>query len=224
MKYDIDHQTYEALYARYLNKDRLLQMMDLFGEMKDKTFLDICCGGGRATDEALNRRISVSYMIDEETKMVPDKFICNYQTKILIADVEMALKRMIMEHKKENFIDFSICQQAINYWLNHHRGFLLSKVLKTEGIFVFNTFNEQPSTKPCVKEYEFEGDHYVEISYRIGENKIHHVQIRNGYPPHETMFTWMDDNYIRYCLGDFFNIDVIQNGKTSIYKCIKKEN
>ena len=44
MKYP-DIATYRKLYRRYVIGDRSTQMMEMAGDLTEKVFLDICCGG-----------------------------------------------------------------------------------------------------------------------------------------------------------------------------------
>ena len=98
----------------------------------------------------------------------------------------------------------------------------LVRYIKKDGIFIFNTFNTCPTREPMVKEYEIDSVSFVEISYLVGDNDIHHVQVREGYPPHLTEFKWMSEEYFKNCLDKYFKIDIIRNNRTDVYKCVRK--
>jgi len=74
-----------------------------------------------------------------------------------------------------------------------------------------------------IKEYKIDAVFFVEISYLVGDDTVHHVQIREGYPPHITEFKWLSEEYIKSCLTDFFDYKIIRKNKTDIYKCVKKK-
>lgn len=223
MKYP-DIKTYETLYRRFLQNDRSNEMLDIAGDMTGKIFLDICCGGGRLTQSAIDRKPKSCIMVDSALTMVPENFSRDGVTDVIIMTIEEAFDHM---KKKKKMIDVAICQQGINYWLTKAKAWQLSKIIPNGGVFVFNTFNNKPSKIPKVREYsllnpyETKERHYTEISWSVGY-EIHHVQICQGMEPHFTTFTWMDERYIRRCLEKFFNVKLITDNKTSIYKCVKK--
>ncbi len=221
-------KTYEKLYRRFLQGDRSKEMLDLAGDISSKVFLDICCGGGRLTKEAIKRNTKKNIMIDVEAKMISEGFIESGLTQLLIMSIEDA----IVEIKRTNkIIDIAMCQQGINYWLTESKARSLSHLMPKGGIFIFNTFNKKPSETPLVKQYglllpgELKKRHYTEVSWFVKNDwfNIYHVQICQGEESHFTKFRWMDEEYIRYCLEKFFEVKLIIDNKTSIYKCIKKE-
>jgi len=223
MKYP-DIKTYEMLYRRFLQNDRSNEMLDIAGDISGKVFLDICCGGGRLTEIALDKRTKKNIMIDSEAKMIRGELKSNAWTQIMIMDVKDALDDM---RRTNNIVDVAVCQQAINYWLTDANAWRLSLLMPHGGVFVFNTFNNKPSEIPKVREYtclnpfEMDERHYTEISWAV-KYKIHHVQICQGLEPHFTTFDWMSEEYIRHSLEKYFNVELITDNKTSIYKCVKK--
>ena len=90
--------------------------------------------------------------------------------------------------------------------------------------FIFNTFNTRPPTKPMVKEYDYEGHHFVEVGWRISKTKmVHHIQVRDGMEPHETSFKWITPSQFRRILeSERFRVMVRVDGRTSIYVCTRK--
>jgi SAM-dependent methyltransferase len=214
MKYP-DYKTYEKLYQRYINKQNLYDMMDLAGSYKDKNFLDICCGNGAATTEAIKRKAKSCCVIDQEYKMIPKIF--TKSNDVYILPVKEALGEI--NRKKYNI---AFCRQGINYWLDKISIQLLHNIMDKNGIFIFNTFNTCPTKEPMIKEYEIDAVKFVEISYLEGDDIVHHVQVREGYPPHITRFRWFSKEYIKNCLDKYFNYGIITKNKTDIYKCVRK--
>lgn len=223
MKYP-DIETYEMLYRRYLQNDRSNEMLDTAGDLTGKVLLDICCGGGRLTQAAIDRKPKSCIMIDSELKMVPENFGNDGVTDVIIMTVKNALQEM---KKKNKMVDVAICQQGINYWLTTSKAWQLSLVMSEGGVFVFNTFNKRPSEIPKIKQYtcqnpyEVEKRHYTEVSWSVGID-IYHVQICQGMKPHFTTFEWMDEKYVRNCLEKFFDVELITDNRTSIYRCVKR--
>ena len=41
-----------------------------------------------------------------------------------------------------------------------------------------------------IKEYVLDDKSYLEISYLV-DNKVHHIQVCEGYEPHFTVFDWI---------------------------------
>ncbi len=228
MKYP-DIETYEKLYRRFLLNSRSEQMLDLAGDLTGKVFLDICCGGGRMTDIALDRKTRANIMIDSEAKMILKALKDNACTQVIIMTVESALRELLHRSQK---VDVAVCQQGINYWLTQAKAGNLSRSMSEGGVFIFNTFNVKPDERTQIKEYTLErpfslkDDHYIEITWRIvGKwNDVQHVQICQGEEPHFTQFKWMDDEYIKYCLEPWFDVELIKEKATSIYKCVKKKD
>lgn len=219
------YKEYEKIYQKYINLDNLFKMMDLVEDYKGKSFLDICCGNGAATEEALKRGASHCYMIDQEIKMIPSKFLGqdNFFSpggiRLYIDDVESSFRMMSTVPEWRQF-DIGFCRQSINYWLNNESAILLFERFKKGGIFIFNTFNSKPSGKPKIKEYSIDDINFIEISYLIND-MVHHVQIREGHEPHVTKFRWIDEQEFKYLLSDYFDIEIIRKEKTDIYKCIR---
>lgn len=226
MKYP-DIKTYEMLYRRFLQNDRSNEMLDIAGDLTGKVFLDICCGGGRLTKAALRRDTLKSIMIDSEAKMISQGYIESGLTQVIIMTVEDALREM---RNTNNMIDVAICQQGINYWLTASKAWQIATLMPEGGIFIFNTFNKKPSKIPKIRTYsllnpgEVDERHYMEITWFVKKDwfNVYHLQICEKEEPHFTKFKYMDEEYIRYCLETCFNVELITDNKTSIYKCVKK--
>lgn len=229
MKY-LDYTHYRAIYAKYINRENLLGMMDLVKDYKNKTFLDLCCGDGAAAREAFKRGAKDCCMIDSDSSMLaPDLYDIHknsYREHIIfeLFSIEEFLKN---KEKCINFdgtkeFDIVFCRQGINYWYKPNLMNDLSKVMKRNGIFIFNTFNKKPSNFPMVKEYQIDGVEFVEVSNLVGEDTVHHVQIGEGYPPHLTKFKWIPEYEFDDGLKKYFDYEIRRKKNTDVYICRKK--
>ena len=225
MKYP-NYKKYNEIYAKYINPINLSEMMDYAGKSyKRKKFLDLCCGEGEATKEAIKRGSPYCCLVDISSDMVPRKLHREtLKRNYFNNSVASALNLMVWPEQNLYRYDIVFCRQAVNYWLDEHTIKLLSKRMTDNGVFIFNTFNTCPTKKPAIKEYKIKNISFVEISYLTEDDLIHHVQIREGYPPHITEFKWMSKEYFKNCLDKYFNYDIITKNKTDIYKCVKKNN
>tara|TARA_Y100000310_G_C20695203_1_gene825183 strand:- start:43 stop:702 length:660 start_codon:yes stop_codon:yes gene_type:complete len=219
MKYP-RHEIYEILYARFFREEKTEQMLDAAGDLNGKVILDCCCGNGRLTTAALKRGAEKSFMIDKEIDMVPRDFWGNNKAKTMIGNMEEKLELCVNDEIK---VDAAFCQQSINYWLNEATAMLLSFVLKEDGVFVFNTFKNRPPIKPLIKEYCLEGKDFIEVTWSVGKDDIHHLQICSHHSHHFTKFKWMDEDYIRQCLTKRFWIHKeAEDDVTVLYKCVRR--
>jgi len=137
----------------------------------------------------------------------------------MINEVEMALSvlgRLPVQY------DIVACRQAINYWFNARSVALLASLVRSGGVFVFNTFNTRPSETPKIKQYHHKGVSFTEISYVDPTNMVHHVQIREGMEPHVAKFQWIAPDSFDLFLGKYFKIEKTTRNRTDYYKCIKK--
>lgn len=207
------HELYEKLYARYFKRP-VTELTDLANVQKSDKVLDICGGGGRLTKQLATMSDFVSYL-DQEADMIPsdltDKGIKVYNTSI---------QEFLKMHKEKYNKVF--CQQAINYWLNGVEIEDFANIFEQNGLFVFNTFNNKPTEKPMVKEYEYGGANFIETSHLV-DDKVHHVQIREGYAPLYTVFDWIPEEKIKGKLGSHFDIEVLKDNATAIYKCERRQ-
>lgn len=203
---------YEKIYKRYFNKgvEYLIEKADL---QKDDKVLDICGGNGRLTKELVKRCNDVSYL-DKEIDMIPTN-LKTLGIKIYNEDIENFVK-----HSKEKY-NKVFCEQAINYWLLNINIEKFSNIFLPNGLFIFNTFSNIPSKTPMLKRYIIDEINYLEISYLVN-NKVEHIQIREGYPPHFTEFDWISKKLYKKLLSPYFDIELFDNGKSSLYKCKRK--
>lgn len=207
-RYDI----YEELYKRYFKKgvNYLIEQGNL--NEKDKV-LDLCGGNGRLTRELKRKCFDVTYL-DQEKDMIPEDLELS-GIKVINKSVQEFLKS---NHEK---YDKVFCEQAVNYWLLHIDIDMFSKIINKDGLLIFNTFSKQPESIPMIKEYIIDEIHYLEISYLVG-NSINHVQIREGYEPHFTTFDWISEEEYKEILSPYFDIKIIDDGKSALYICRRK--
>lgn len=211
MKYP-KYYVYEEMYKRYFLKGVNYLIDEASVNSYDKV-LDICGGNGRLTKELIKFSNDVSYL-DKEKDMIPDD-----------------LKKLginVYNDSIENFVDNSnekytkvFCEQAINYWLLNIDIKKFSNLFLKDGLFIFNTFKNKPSTKPMIKEYVLDNKNYLEISYLVN-NKVYHVQVCEGYEPHFTEFDWISKDMYNKILSPHFDIELKDTGKSLLYKCKKR--
>jgi len=210
-KYIVDNK-YRLLYSRYFER-KPEELLALVGPLTGKKVLDICGGNGRASIAALAMGASECTLIDSCLEMIPD----DLDPRIRVENVEVCHAfRYMLDY------DVAVCQQAINYWFDEDTIRLLYEAMVPGGVFVFNTFNQRPSTKPMVKEYEYKDLNYVEISWRMGE-VVQHVQICQGMEPHTTSFQWIPSITFKMTMKPWFEVTEIKIGKTTIYKCVRRD-
>ena len=212
MKYP-KYTDYEKMYKRYFDKGvgYLIDRADL---KRDDKVLDICGGNGRLTRELLKRCNDVSYL-DREADMIPED-LEKLGVRVYNEDVET-----FVNHSQEKY-NKVFCEQAINYWLLNINIEQFSNIFLPNGLFIFNTFSNMPTKNPMIKQYTIDGINYFEISYLV-DNKVEHIQIREGYSPHFTEFDWISQEQYRELLSQYFDIELFDNGKSSLYKCKRKK-
>jgi SAM-dependent methyltransferase len=211
------YKTYQALYARYHDKG-VADLLRLLEPLEDMSVADLCAGDGRLTFMMLASGVQSVFFVDAESEMVPPSLGEHKQVQVMISEVHFALDEAIL---RGNFFDRIVCQQAINYWLDEESAQSVARALKSSGIFAFNTFNQQPSLKPRVLQYELGGHSFVEVSWLVGD-EVHHLQARDGLEPHHTVFRWLSPERLRELLEPYFAISEKRHEKTSLYRCEKK--
>jgi ubiquinone/menaquinone biosynthesis C-methylase UbiE len=206
------YQIYQKMYKRFFHRD-MNYFVKLVKIKNNDEVLDLCGGNGRLTKKLLKKSNNV-YYLDGEKNMIP-KFVYQKCKKVYNKTVENFVKD---NDKKFNYI---FCIQAINYWLNNiDVKDLANKVVKG-GKFIFNTFNTKPSLIPTIKQYVINNKNYLEVSYLV-KNKVEHIQIMEGQPPHFTEFDFIDKSKYVSKLSKYFNIEIISDNKTDIYICERK--
>ncbi len=213
-----DHKTYAALYAKYIEGRDVGELAQLLQPLKGTQVLDLCCGEGLATRCVLGMNAERVVAVDAEPLMIPAWLSKYPNVRICKTSVVDAFDIL---HNLGLSFDRAVCRQAINYWLNRQTAGRIADALEPGGIFAFNTFNQQPTLKPRIKEYELGGHAFAEVSWLVGDT-VHHVQVREGMVPHCTSFRWISPEQFREILEPYFHIEEHRRGKTSLYKCVKR--
>lgn len=203
---------YEELYKRYFKRS-VKDLIDLGNVKKTDKVLDLCGGNGRLTKELIKLSSDVSYL-DGEKDMIPKEI---YESHIKIYNMKIQDFIKINNYK----FDKVFCQQAINYWLLNIDIKSFCNLFNKGGLFIFNTFANKPNEKPVIKEYEIDGKSFIEISYLIN-NKVNHIQIKEGLEPHYTMFDYISEDKFNELLSPYFKIEIIKDNNTLIYKCERR--
>lgn len=212
MKYP-KYTTYKKLYKRFFLKgtEYLSSLVKI--KPTDKV-LDMCGGDGRLTKELTKHSKFVHYL-DQEKDMIPKN----------LKDLEITVHNTSVENfleEREMKFNIIFCQQAVNYWLLNIDVKKLADIIEDNGFFIFNTFSRKPSAKPSIKEYSIDNIYYLELSY-LAQNKVNHIQIMEGLEPHFTQFDWIPKNTYKKLLSPYFDVELKDDGKTSIYICKKKQ-
>jgi 2-polyprenyl-3-methyl-5-hydroxy-6-metoxy-1,4-benzoquinol methylase len=214
-----DHKTYRALYLRYLlgrNEGDLLELVEL---KPGDRLLDLCCGEGQMTLQAVIRGAGEVVAVDAAPQMINrELWDQGSRVRVLTMSVRDALQQGVSGRE---LFDGVVCRQAVNYWLDEETAALTAAVLKSGGVFAFNTFNEKPSIAPRVREYNLQGHDFMEISWLVGLT-VHHLQVRDGLKPHYTTFQWLSPERLNALLESYFLVFEKRHGKTSLYWCMKK--
>ncbi|MBT6051680.1 MAG: class I SAM-dependent methyltransferase, partial [Candidatus Scalindua sp.] len=191
---------------------------------------------GRASLEALDRKASRVVAVDQTRA----KLSTSAEDRIAFSEAASATQRynhmMFYESDVKQFLynikdgqdmkfDCIFCQQAINYWLKKDSRVketcaeLVKNALTGRGKFVFNTFNKKPSEDIVVKEYEFDGLHYAEVSQLV-DGVVHHGQFCQGLQPDHQEFDWISSEEFMMLLRPYFKtITINSDGPTDIYVC-----
>lgn len=211
MKYP-KYYIYENLYKRYFLKGVDYFIKEVCITSKDKV-LDICGGNGRLTKELIKFTADVSYL-DKEQDMIPSD-LEKLGVKVYNDSIESFVNNTNKKYTKV------FCEQAINYWLLNIDIKKFSNIFEKDGFFIFNTFSNKPSNKPMIKKYVLDNISYLEISYLIN-NKVHHIQVCEGYEPHFTVFDWISKEQYLKLLSPYFHIEIKNDGKSSLYICKRR--
>lgn len=214
------HELYAKMYARYLSKPPQFFMELIDGLPKGSRVIDLCGGGGFLTQYAVDKKMIVQY-VDQEERMMPKEFNNTEGIGIYTIPVDHYVSIKLATGVKE-YYDLVVCRQAVNYWFKDINVKELATLIKPLGKFAFNTFVNKPSEEPTVKTYTLDGRKYVEI-WQLIEGKVHHTQICQGYPTHLTEFDWIPlEEYIDK-LKPYFDMNIKIEGSSAYFICTKKE-
>jgi SAM-dependent methyltransferase len=213
-----DHETYRALYARYYNGRDIAELLQLLEPLSGARVLDLCGGDGRLALGALERRASYALLVDAEATMISKEASDHPRVHVHVGTVHDAL---FGQRLRCHSYDRIVCRQAVNYWLTEATAGLVSRLLARGGIFAFNTFNEEVGTEPKTRAYQYGAWAFAEVAWRI-DDTVHHLQVREQMEPHYTKFRWIPPKEFRELLEPHFDIEEKKEGKTSLYRCVKK--
>jgi SAM-dependent methyltransferase len=216
-----DGQLYETLYAKYIHKRDVGELIDdARMDLHGKRVLDLCCGTGRLTKECVARGATVT-SVDASAGMTNGLRTWmrdNAPTSSLsVCSVEECVGASLLD---KVLFDVVFCRQAVNYWMYDDLMGDFAEIIAPGGKFVFNTFTNEPSQIPVVKEYDYDGSRFVEVGWRESDI-VRHVQIRQGFPPHVTDFRWIPPAKFLQMLTPHFDVCVTVKDRTSIYICTK---
>ena len=222
MKYP-EGQLYEALYAKYIHKRPVSELVDLAGDIKDKFVLDLCCGTGRIVKECIVRGAVVTGLdLSAEMSEGLMRWLESSNDSRHFLNITDVKSYLIVSSKNKHRFDVVFCRQAVNYWMDWQNAALLASIIVPGGAFIFNTFKNEPGIVPAVKEYNYQSHHFVEVSWLEDGNVVHHVQICDGLPPHTTKFRWIPRDEFMRTLSTHFELEVKEDGPTAIYICTRR--
>ena len=214
-------EDYDLLYKKYLKRSPRM-LLELAGLKKCDSVWDLCCGSnGRVVEEAMQMRASYVTAVDLNEHVhdlsvkwdIREKWTGFFTTYHLSVHDFLQLENLTTPN-------IVVCQQSINYWFDKEDVELLAKRMATDGVFVFNTFQNKPSVVPRVVQYKIDDRNYTEVAWLV-DNTIYHVQVVNGLPPHVTSFRWIPREEFENVLNKFFKVEVVSQGTTDIYICRK---
>lgn len=213
--------TYEALYPRYLNLAKMEEFISLGGPLHGASVVDLCGGTGRLAGFICERNPTAQCVLVDASADMSMEVPLKYPVSLEVLDAESFLRYTMNQYSH------IYCQQAINYWFEPLLMQEVFRVLKPGGQFIFNTFSRCPPVTPVTKRYmeKIEGKdvEFLEISWKDATaDVVHHVQIREGYPPHTTSFQWIPAEVFKESLtAAGFLVQVIARGSSLTFKAVK---
>lgn len=208
---------YRKLYARYVGRN-LDKLILAGGPVEGKRVLDLCAGSGVVGLRAKELGAAFVMAHDRSRKMMEGLFDQGIDA---ISD-ERDADTVVLPTRQRHAFDVVICRQAVNYWFGFNGLGEVMFALKPGGRFIFNTFHGDNWTgpeRPSTSEYEIDGVHFAEVHWLVDET-IHHVQCREGMPPHCTTFRYIPRGVFGVELDDQPGVKgwtVERHGNTDIY-------
>lgn len=201
---------YEALYARWLVNPGTL--LDVAGYVPGDRLLDLCGGTGAVSREALRRGADPSTIVLVDLNpRCPDERIEQVR-----GDADMP---WVTFRCPEKSLDLIVIRQAAAYlWFRLTMLHWWQSRLADGGKMVFNLF-----TKPkwSFKTYKFNDRRFFEASWYIGR-QVWHMQATPSIGIDFTRFTWVAPEELRSLLEVFFQVEVIEDGKSQRWVCSKR--
>lgn len=221
----IEKDNYRRLYARYVEPygRPLSELIDLAGDLRGKLVLDLCGGAGELAVAAMKAGAVGVVLVDSCEEMMDKDALREAECEISYGEVADFLSGTHIQ------FDVVFCRQAVNYWACNEAVIKrLANRMRTDGVFVFNTFNSKPSPIPTAKSYILNGLHYTEVSWLVpvsppGLDLVMHVQCCEGMWPHTTGFWYLPPEWLEEVLSKHFEVERITDGKTDLYRCVKRE-
>jgi len=205
---------YDTLYTRWLEKPGTL--LDLAGWKPGMKLMDLCGGTGAVSLEAIRRGADPEdiTLVDLNPRC-PDKRI--FQDACKAENIGFVYEGRWGEW------DVIVCRQAMAYLdISKFSGASLfgsiNGLLKSRGVFVFNTFVEP---RWALKRYKYAGLQYVEASAYLGRT-VWHVQGALGVGWDATKFHWHEEDRIRQLATNFFKTTTETSGRSQRWLCKKK--
>jgi SAM-dependent methyltransferase len=225
--FDLSAGEYKLLYSRFLVRHPR-ELLNAGLMKRGDLVLDLCAGStGRASLYAIKSGAKGVSSVDLDPHVMKLKDIndritpFNESVSSFLSRYKDIRRYFYQDNDRNGVFDLAICQQGVNYWFSKNNIRMLSRILKKGGMFVFNTFNVEPSSTVTHKNYVINGCSYVEVWQRIG-NIVYHAQFVDGHAPHYTEFEWIPENIFMDVLSLYFrDVSVIYDRATTIWRCTK---
>lgn len=218
---------YEALYARYLSGGRTGEMLGLAGHLAGKRVLELCAGGCPMSRGAMKMGAACAVAVDAQRLMLPNPMpsgVVGYEGSVEDFLFGKTHAGMRMSGQRKDAFDAVFCRQGVNYWMNARTVAGLAKnVMPPGSVFVFNTFNKEPSAEVSHRVYGFEGREFTELAWLVGD-EVMHVQATPGMEPHTTVFRWIPRAGFARMLDPWFDATVITDGPTDVWVCKRRND
>ena len=197
---------YDTLYARWLEHSG--DLLDLAGWKPGMRLLDFCGGTGAVTREALRRGAEPQTLTLYDTR---PRLSLPFITQVSGDAAEVG---DILYNRS---YDVVVCRQAVAYLNLHSHVFQgVCDILKTGGVFVFNSFIRP---KWAWKKYEYKRHRYIEASGFIGR-WVMHLQWCRGAGWDISLFRWHTEEEIQKALTGF-NVEIYRSERGLRWICTK---
>lgn len=201
---DCTTDKYDDLYARWLEKPG--DLLDLAGYKPVMYLLDLCGGTGVVTREAIRRGSEPQNItLWDKNPRLP-----------LPGVLQIAGDAKHLPGPLHGPYDVVVCRQAVAY-LDVTPVFAgVRQLLKTGGVFVFNSFVRP---KWAWKSYTYDGARFIEASGWIGKWVLH-LQWCRGGGFDVSLFQWHREEELRGALVGF-DVEVTRSERGLRWRCTK---